>query len=319
MSGARDKKSLGVGAALGAAAQWRLLLVWTIGLLVPTAIAALPIWRLLAVEFDLSPRAADIARRFDMLAFEDLIVAFGRAAAPVMGALMAAGLALALLQPLLAGVSVAAARQPMQPLGLRALLERGMAYYGRMFRLMLVSLLVLAVVVGGISGGVGFFAGKVAKHAVLQSSADRMSHLASLLTLLVFIVVHATVEAARAHMAANERLRSSWRAWFAGLRLLVQRPLALLGLYLGPTLVSVVVASVLLLLRIRMVGAAAPVFWLAFILTQLAVAAIGWGRAARLFALTDLLRAAEPASYTPPPVTASSEPPPYDPSASPIH
>jgi hypothetical protein len=314
MSGARDKQSLGVGQALTAAAQWRLLLVWTVGLLVPTAIAALPIWRLLAAALDLSPRAADIARRFDILAFEDVVVAFGHATAPVAGALFAAGLAMVLLQPLLAGVSVAAARQPFEPLGLRALLERGMAYYGRMFRLLLLSLLPLVVVVGGLSAGIGALTGKMEKHAVLESRADLLSHLSTALTLILFIVVHATIEAARAQLAADERLRSAWRAWVAGLKLLVRRPLALLGLYLGPTLVSLVVASVLLLVRIRMIGANAAVFWLAFIVTQLAVAAIGWGRAARLFALTDLMRVPAPAATYAPPVTRSDETP-----ASPTH
>jgi hypothetical protein len=226
-----------------------------------------------------------------MLAFEDLGMAFARSAAPVAGAIMAAALALALLQPFLAGITAAAARQPFEPLGVRALLERGMAFYGRMFRLMLLSLLPLVVVVGGVSAAASAPSpASSSKHAVLESHANRIGHVSTLLTLLAFIVVHATVEAARAQLAADERLRSAWRAWVAGVRLLVRRPLALLGLYLAPTLVSLAVAFVLLVVRIQLVGASAVVFWLAFLVTQLAVAAVGWGRAARLFALTDLLR-----------------------------
>ncbi|HEX4459769.1 MAG TPA: hypothetical protein VIA18_17445 [Polyangia bacterium] len=285
-----DKRSLGIGQALSAAAQWRLLLVWTLGLLVPTVVAALPIWRLLAVRFDPSPRAADIARHFDMLAFEDVIPAFGRSAAPIMGGILAAALVFALVQPLLAGVTLAAARQPFEPLRTRTLLERGMAFYGRMFRLMLVSFVVLGGFIGAIGGGVGAITGKIAKHAVLESTADRMGHLANAITLIVFILVHATIEAARAHLAADDQRRSAWRAWWAGVRLLAHRPGQVLGLYLGPTVVSLVVAFVLLAIRIRLVGSNAILFLLAFIVTQLAVAAIGWGRAARLFALTDLMR-----------------------------
>lgn len=286
-----DKRSLGVGQALTAAAQWRLLLVWTLGLLLPTAIAALPIWRLLAVAFDQSPRAADIAQRFDMLAFEDFISAFQRSAAPVMGAIGAAALTFSLVQPFLAGVTLAAARHPFEQLRVRTLLERGMGFYGRMFRLMLVSLVVLGGAIGIIGGGIGAITEKIAKHAVLESSANRAGHVANAVTLIVFILVHATVEAARAYLATDERRRSAWRAWWAGVRLLVRRPGRLLGLYLGPTVVSLVVAFVLLVIRIRLVGSNTFLFLLAFIVTQLAVAAIGWGRAARLFALTDLLRA----------------------------
>ena len=290
MNGVNDKRSLGVGQALSAAAQWRLLLVWTVGLLVPTAVAAIPIWRLLTVAFDRSPRAVEIARHFDMLAFEDVISAFGRSMAPVAGAFLAAGLTFVLVQPLLAGVTAAAARQPFEPMRMRTLLERGMAFYGRMFRMMIVSLVVLGVVVGGINGLVSMIVGKVTKHAVLESTADRAGHVSTAITLILFILVHATIEAGRAQLAADDARRSAWGAWWASVKLLVRRPLPVLGLYLAPTLVSLAVAFVFLVVRIRLDGANALLFWLAFLVTQLAVATIGWGRAARLFALTDLVR-----------------------------
>jgi hypothetical protein len=46
-----------------------------------------------------------------------------------------------------------------------------------------------------------------------------------------------------------------------------------------------IVAIAFLLVRIRVPGATAGGFVIAFLLTQAAVAAIGWGRALRLFAL----------------------------------
>ena len=298
MNGGNDKRSLGVGQALNAAAQWRLLLVWTVGLLVPTAVAAIPIWRLFSVSFDQSPRAVEIARRFDILAFEDILSAFGRSMAPVAGAFMAAMLTFALVQPLLTSVTAAAARQPFEPLRMRALFERGVAFYWRMFRMMLVSFVVLGVVVGGIRGVVGMLTGKLAKHAILESTANRAGHVSTAITLILFILVHATIEGGRAHLPADDRRRSAWGAWWASVKLLVRRPLPVLGLYLGPTLASLAVAFVLLAVRIRLEGSNAFLFWLAFLVTQLAVAAIGWGRAARLFALTDMLRA-PPAAVAP--------------------
>jgi hypothetical protein len=104
------------------------------------------------------------------------------------------------------------------------------------------------------------------------------------------------VEAGRAELAADERLRSAWRAWIRGVRLTLRQPLPVLGRYIGATLVSLLVASVLLLIRLRLVGGSSGGFWLGFVVTQLAVAALGWGRASRLFALTTLIRSLPPST-----------------------
>jgi hypothetical protein len=55
---------------------------------------------------------------------------------------------------------------------------------------------------------------------------------------------------------------------------------------------SFVVAALLALMRLRVAPASGGAFWLAVVLTQLVAAAIGWGRAGRLFALTELATAA---------------------------
>jgi hypothetical protein len=276
------------GEGLTGALQWRLLVVWVVGLLTPTAVMAIPLWRTIAGVFDFSPHAAEIARRFDILAIEDLGVVLGRSAATVSGASTASMMLLTwALTPLLAGVTLTAAGA-REPLGFVALLQGGVAWYFRMLRLLLVSLVPLGVLVGGLSGAAFALAKKHAEKALTQTSAESRSTWAMVLTLVVFVVVHATVEAARAQYLADPRLRSGWRAWARGVQQLFRQPVAVLALYVGPSFVGLVVAAVLLLVRIRVSAASFVGFLVGFVLVQLAVAAVGWGRASRLFALAAL-------------------------------
>ncbi|MGZ3439049.1 MAG: hypothetical protein ACXVDD_06025 [Polyangia bacterium] len=298
-SGSRGRA--GLGEALGGALQWRLLLAWTLLMLLPTAVIAMPSWHLLGAILDWSPRAAETARRFDMLVFEDIIVGFGRGGAGVVGATLLSSLLAVSLSPLVAALALTAAREPStaRPLGFVALMQGAVAGYGRMFRMMLVSLLPLAVV-GGIAAMAYAIARKHVEHAILESQANHAKLVERLVIVILFVLIHATVEAGRAELAADERLRSAWRAWIRGVRLTLRQPLAVLGRYVGATVVSLVVASVLVLIRLRLVGGSGGGFWLGFLVTQLAVAAIGWGRASRLFALTTRRRSLAPADTSRP-------------------
>lgn len=277
------------GGALAAALQWRLLVVWTLGVLLPTLLLWIPTWRMTGGLLDFSPAAAGAAHHFDMIVMSDLGVALGKGGGALAGASLSAVLVMLLVSPFLAGVTAAAARHPAgeAPLGFVALVQGGDAWYGRMFRLALVSLVPLGVA-GAIASVAFKVAGKSAELAIYESQANRASHVATLIAVVVFVLLHATVEAGRAQLIADPRLRSAWRAWARGVKATVRRPLGVLGLYVGVTLVSLVVAMVLLMLRIRVVPAELGAFWVAFILTQLGAAAIGWGRAARLFALAAL-------------------------------
>lgn len=304
--GLADRVVAGFGGAMAAALQWRLLLVWTVGLMLPMVVVWLPTWRQLGSLLDFSPHAAEMARRLDVLALEDVGVAFAKAGPALSGAVTLASLLTLFVAPLLAGVTAAAARRPAgePPLGFVALVAGGVAWYGRMFRVALVSLVPLGLV-GAVASVAFKLADKRAEAATLQSQADRASHVALAVTLIVFALIHATVEAGRAQLIADERLRSAWRAWARGVKLTLRRPAAVLGLYVGATLAGGAVAAVPLLVRLRLTPANAAVFWLAFVLTQLGVAAIGWGRAGRLFALAavaaDARRAATTSVIAPPP------------------
>lgn len=64
--------------AARAALQWRLLLLWLACLLLPAALAALPVWMLLARELDHSVHVPALARALDMIALTDLSTAVAR-------------------------------------------------------------------------------------------------------------------------------------------------------------------------------------------------------------------------------------------------
>ena len=282
-------------AALSRALDWRLLALLTTTVLLTTAVAAIPAWSVLSGALDFSPRAQEIAQSFDLLAFSDIGMAFSRSAAPLTGAALIAALLAVFSWPLLAGISLTAADGPRS---FRALLEGGFGYYGRMLRLGLVAVLPF-MLAGGIAGFAFQAARRYGARAVLESQARSASTAALVVASIVFVLVHATLELGRAAFGADEALRSGWQAWLRGIGLAVRHPLQVLGAYVGATLASYAVALPLFVARVRVSGPSAAELVLGFVLAQLGVAALGWGRAARLLALTALSRSHSPASLTP--------------------
>jgi hypothetical protein len=286
-----------VRGATGAAREWRLLTLFTITVLLTTLVATFPAWRVLASVLDDSPRAKDIARSFDLLAVEDMGMALFRSAAPVTGATSLATLLGVFSWPFLAGMAVGAARGERSR-SFAEVLARGITYYTRMLRIGLVAIVPLALI-----GGAATLAYKAARHharhVVLESQASLGWRAAFAVTLLVFVVVHATIELGRAAFGVDDHLRSGWSAWLRGVRLTGRHPLRVLGAYLAATVASYVIAVPLLIVRLRVSGPSGAEMVIGFVLTQLAVASLGWGRAARLFALTALSRSHSPASVTP--------------------
>ena len=276
--------------AMRAALQWRLMLWWALLLLLPTLAASLPVWQMLAANLDNSVYAPQLAERLDMLAIADLIGAvrdrFGIAMS--LGGIVALALTL-LLSPLLAGMSIHAARATRRP-GFIDLLAGGAQEYARMFRMMVWSVIPLIVV--GVVAGIAFkVAGKSAERAVLESDAEQASRLALMATAVVFVLVHATLDAGRALLANERRRRSAIVAWWGGVRLMLRRPLSLLGVYVLVTGLGLLLAALLAVARLHVpaLGGAGTVG--AVLLAQLAVLVLGWMRSARLFAMMALVRA----------------------------
>jgi len=275
-----------------AALQWRLLLWWALLLLLPTFAASLPMWQMLAANLDHSLYAGQLAGKLDILSIADLAgsVHDRYAAAMGSGGIVALVLTL-LLSPLLAGMTIHAARAAKRP-GFMELLAGGAHEYARMFRMLLWSVVPLAI--AGIAAGAAFkVAGKSAGHAILESEAEHAAHIAMFVAALVFALVHASIDAGRALLANERRRRSAFVAWWGGVKLLVRRPFAVLGVYLAITAAGLLLAGLLALARVQVPALGTGGTIAAFLLTQLVVLVLGWMRSARLFALMALTRARE--------------------------
>ena len=269
-----------------AALQWRLLLLWTVCLLIPAAIMSAPVWQLLGQQLDHSVHAASLAQELDLVAITDLLDAQQKQGAgyAVAGALSL--LATLLLSPLMTGLTTTAARAP-HTLGFAALLAGGVADYPRLLRMLIVAAIPL-----GAAGALGAAAMKAAsrygEYAQLESDARLASMLAMLMLALLVALANATADAGRAVLASDRRRRSAFLAWWAGVKLVLRHPRATLGGWFAISVVGLLAASVLTVARINVPTAGLAGFLGALALTQLIVAVVAWMRSARLFALIAL-------------------------------
>ncbi len=274
--------------AMSAALQWRLLLLWTAILLLPSLLAAMPVLQLLAASLNHSVQAAALAAHLDLNAISDLTVANARAGTGIgNGSLLALAFTL-LLSPLLAGMTIHAARAPAAP-GFGALFSGGVQEYPRLLRMLVWAVVPLGIV-AGIAAGAFAAAHAYGAAALLESEARHARLLAVGIVALLFVVADASLDAGRAVLAGDRRRKSAVKAWWQGVRLVLRRPIATLGIYLGITLAGLAIAGLLALVRLNAtpLGFAAGSF--AFLVTQLGVAALGWMRSARLFAMLELIR-----------------------------
>lgn len=277
--------------AARAAFQWRLLVLWMLWMLIPTAILALPMWNMLGTHLDHSIHAEQIAQSMDMTVFTDLMAQQSKHAMAFNASGLLALVATLLISPLLSAMAATAARSP-EVLGFGALTAGGLADYPRMFRMMLWSVvpLGLATFLGSI--GVGMAEGYGAK-AVLESSAETAALVATVVMGLLLLLAHATLDAGRAALAIERRRSSVIKAWWHGCGMLLRRPLETFGVYAIITGAGLALAAALVLARIQVSGAGAQLagFAAILLLVQLTVAVVGWMRSARLFALMDVARA----------------------------
>lgn len=274
--------------ALRPALQWRLMLLWLLGLLLPAMVAALPVWRMLGAAFDRSVHAPALARTLDLVAISDVLGLHAQhASALASGALVALAMTL-LLSPLLTGAAITAARTPA-PVGFAALAAGGVHEYGRLLRMLLWAVvpLGLAAFLGAIAVGA---ADEHAATAVLESSAGNAQLGAAIVTGVFVLLAHATLDAGRAVLALDRRRKSAVLAWRDGLVLLARRPLAMLGCYVGVTLLGVGLAAALAVARLNLPALGAGSLVGGLLLAQLAVLALAWMRCARLFGLMELAR-----------------------------
>ncbi len=275
-------------AGLRSALQWRLLLWWLLALGLPTLLFALPLWSGLQAQFGHSVHATDIAAGRNLpLLVEGLggLGDDGGGKAVSFGAYAAIALAL-LLSPWLTGMAVAAIRAG-RTLRMGELAHGGLAEYWRMLRLQLWALIPLGAVFAA-TAGLFALIDKQAETAILESEVERSRHLAIAVAAVLFVVAHSTIEAARGWLGAETSLRSIFRAWWRGTRLVFKRPLATLVVYLGSSLLGYALAALCGYLRIGADGAGWGAFLIGFVLAQAAVVALAWGRIARLYGFAAL-------------------------------
>ena len=276
-------------AGLARAFQWRMLVLWMVGLLIPTLVATLPFWEALAERLDHSVHAAEIAQRFNIAWMVETTSPIFRESGSILAGAGLASFALALLiAPWLTGMVVASIRAG-QVLRFGTLMQMGLREYGRMFRMFLWAAIPLGVALG-VSGVVSKYADKQADIAILEKGADNAHLIATIVLVVLFVLAHATVEAGRGVIAADPSRRSVVKAWWRGLLLSVRRPFSVLVVYVGTALAGYALALVFAFARTQVGAASVGGLLAGIVLVQLAVASIAFGRIARLYGMASLVR-----------------------------
>ncbi len=272
--------------ALVSAMQWRLLLLWILATLLPTWLATAPLGSALQAQFGNSIHAGDIAAGRDLPLLIQGMMKVGEQASPIMAATVTASIVMLLLSPWLTGMIVASLRARRR-LGFGELIHGGLGEYWRMLRMLVWSLIPLGIAIGIGAAAMGA-ADKATEDAILSSDVQATTRIALWLAVIVFMIAHASVEAGRGWLGADSSLRSVIRAWWRGLKLLLRRPIATLGVYLGSIIVGFGLALLLSWLRLNVDGVGMTALVLSFLVTQAMVAALAWGKIVRLHGLSDL-------------------------------
>lgn len=268
------------------ALQWRLLLLWLLGLALPLLLLCLPLWFALAGPLDHSLLGKQLVDGFDAAVYIEALMGLARrrqAASAGLGAM----LVYLLLLPWLTGIAMTAARSS-QRLGFGALLKGGLTDYGPMARLWLWALVPLGLA-GAVGAGVLYLVKQQAVTMTLEADAAHLRQAALAFSALLLLLALATLDAARAQWLIEPRRRSVIGAWWRGARLLVRRPGRIL-LYLLLTGFGLMVAAVLGWLRIQLPPVSGLSFALALLLGQALTLVLAWMRCARLFALVAAAR-----------------------------
>lgn len=279
----------------GALRHWRwLLLVWLAGLL-PALIASRPVAALLDGAINHHPAAARIAAETDLAMLVDALMNQLEGDGVLVGVASAASLAVlltALMAPWVNGMLVASLRQG-RPLGFGELWLGGWREYGRQFRLYWLALIPFAL-----AAGIAMLAFGWAEHGaedrILEAATQTRERIALAIAFSAAMLAYATLESARAALAADPALRSVFRAWLHGLEALRRRPFSMLLIVALSVIASLALAAALQMAGLRWGGSGMIVA-----LAQLAVLGMAGLRFARLYALSSLLPPpAKPTSAT---------------------
>ncbi|MES2320941.1 MAG: hypothetical protein V4633_01630 [Pseudomonadota bacterium] len=268
--------------------QWRLMLLWVLWMLIPTAILVYPLWHMLADSLDYSVHAASIAQQMDMTVFADLMAAHGRNALAIESGAIVALIATLLISPLLSGMAASAARAP-ETLGIKALTAGGLAEYPRMLRMLVWAVVPLGLAIA--AGGAAMdWAAEHVETAVTAADERVWKWAAAILLALLLAIANASLDAGRAALAIERRRTSAVKAWWSGTMMLLRRPFSTLGVYFLISGTGLAIVAALSVARLNVPSASLAGFVGALLVTQLIVVAVAWMRSARLFAMVELAR-----------------------------
>ncbi|HEY6462506.1 MAG TPA: hypothetical protein VIY73_20195 [Polyangiaceae bacterium] len=278
-----------LGSAMVRGTQWRYLLLFVVGTFLPSLLFLGPAMGFFGGLLDHATREPSLVRTLDSPALFEVLRQLGAPAGESLGpGLSAAFFATLVVAPALAAAAAVVA-QGEAPLAIAALMAGAARLYLRMLRMAFVALVPVGVAVGA-SAAILHVIGKSNAHAVHESAAWHAT-LAGWLGAVVLVgLASSTVEAGRAYLVAEPERRSAFLAWWRGARLTVKRPVAVLGTCLATTAASLLLAFLLTALRLRLFPGGMATILLGFLVAQVAVAAIGWGRASRLAGLVEVIR-----------------------------
>jgi hypothetical protein len=277
--------------AFARGAQWRYLLVYLVGTLIPALVLCASVHGFLETLFDHSPRESELVPFIDSAAFFDVVKQLTAPEGPDLhGAIHTMVLiALFVVGPALAGAAAVVADRDTAP-RMRELLAGTGAYYPRMLRMVFVSIVPLGIAIA-LSGAILHFAHGSEAHAVLETAATRTSLIAGIVVAVLVWLAQSTVEVGRAVLVAEPERRSAFLAWWRGVRFFARRFPRVLGLCAATTLIALAFVFALTALRLRLNVTGPALIAVEFLVAQGAIAILGWGRSSRLAGLVDMLRA----------------------------
>jgi hypothetical protein len=269
--------------------RWRVLALFAGLALPPSILATLPLWTFLSIQLDRSVAADGLSDGLDVPLAQELVrVLFDERG----GYMIALGLVAALLVALLvgpwsAGAALAEGRAH-QAMRVRGLLAAAGDLYGRLLRMVLVAALPLGLA-GVAAAGMFAAADEATLRALTEAAGRAPARWAALGAAVLFFLAHLTVDAGRAHLAAQPTRRSAFLAWVAGVWLVLRRPVRAVVIGIAGTTLGLGLAFALMALRGRLPGGPGATLAPAFVLATLATAAVAWGRSIRLVALSELV------------------------------
>jgi hypothetical protein len=278
--------------AMRRALQWRLLLLSPLALLVASLTTLFALSQFFGELFGNSPRWRELTS-LDSSAAAGVIKALGTSAADGLPMAIETSVILALVfAPFLAGAALTVASTPQEGRArprLRELLAGAGSYYPRLLRMQIAALIPLGLA-GIVISVLNKWASRVSDAATSETATHTSGRIALVVSIVLLFLAQLVVDAGRARLAAEPARRSAVRALWAGFQLIRRRPLHTLSLGAVTMIAGLLGAAVLLVVRQQITQGSTMAIFAAFVIGQLAVAAVAWGRAAKLCGLVEIAR-----------------------------